>query len=176
MATLPIRHYDDPILRTKAKPIESITPEIIQLAQDMIETMIFANGVGLAAPQIGQLLRIFVIRDEKHIQGDEYQLGPAEVMINPILSNFSKEKDSMLEGCLSLPGLHVDVSRPVCINIRYQNLKGEWIEEKAKNFRARVMMHENDHLDGLMTIQRISKVEQKKIQSELLAIKKRYHP
>jgi peptide deformylase len=176
VALLPIRHYDDQILRTKAKPITKITPETIKLVEDMVETMLAADGVGLAAPQIGKLLRIFVIRDEAFVQGDEYALGPAEVMINPVLSDFSKDREYMLEGCLSLPGLHVEVSRPTEMSIKYQNLKGEWIEERAKNFRARVMMHENDHLDGLMTIHRITKAEQKEIEQELLAIKRKYHP
>jgi len=75
-----------------------------------------------------------------------------------------------------LPGLHVEVSRPKDLDIRYQNLKGEWIEEKLTNFRARVVMHENDHLDGLMIIHRIPKADLKKVEPELLAIKRKYHP
>jgi len=177
MSKLPLKTYDDPILRAKAKPIAQITPEIVQLAHDMIETMIASNGVGLAANQIGQLIRIFIIRDERMGEGeDDTVLGPPEVIINPTLSNFSKEKCSMLEGCLSLPGLHVEVSRPKDLDIRYQNLKGEWIEEKLTNFRARVVMHENDHLDGLMIIHRIPKADLKKVEPELLAIKRKYHP
>lgn len=177
MPVLNLRHYDDQILRIKAKPIEKITPEIIQLANDMIETMISANGVGLAGPQVGKLLRIFIIRDEKLVEGDEdTALGEPEVIINPTLSNFGKEKSSMLEGCLSLPGLHLDVIRPTELDIRYQNLKGEWIEERLKDFRARVIMHEFDHLEGLMIIHRITKNEQKKIESQLHAMKKKYHP
>jgi peptide deformylase len=177
MPTLHLRHYDDPILRIKGKPVEKINGDIIQLATDMIETMIASNGVGLAAPQIGKLLRIFIIRDEKlGIGGEETVLGVPEVIINPTLSNFSKEKSSMLEGCLSLPGLQLDVIRPIELDIRYQNLKGEWIEERLKDFRARVVMHEFDHLEGLMIIHRITKNEQKKIESQLLAMKRKYHP
>jgi peptide deformylase len=171
---LPLRYYDDPILRTKALPIEKITPEIVQLAEGMIETMVSSNGVGLAGPQVGKLLRIFIIRDER-IEGEDYVLGPPEVIINPTLTNPSKERCSMLEGCLSLPGLHISVSRPKSIDVRYQNIKGEWIEERLTDFRARVMMHENDHLEGLLTIHRISKPEQKKIEPQLLAIKRKYH-
>ncbi len=177
MPTIPIRHYDDPILRTKAKPIEKITPEVVQLANDMIDTMVASNGVGIAAPQVGKLLRIFIIRDEKLGVGDEDTiLGEPEVIINPTLSNFSKERSTMLEGCLSLPGLHLDVTRPAELDIRYQNIEGVWIEERLKDFRARVVMHENDHLDGLMTIHRITKNEQKKIESQLVAMKRKYHP
>lgn len=176
MAPLPIRRYDDPVLRTKAEPIAEITPAIVQLAQDMIATMIAANGVGIAGPQVGSLLRIFIIVDEQVDEQGNYTAGPPEVIINPTLSNFSAEKTAMVEGCLSLPGLHVEVIRPQSLDVRYQNLKGEWIEERVDHFRARVMMHENDHLNGIMTINRISKMERKKLESHLLAIKRKYHP
>ncbi len=176
MAKLTLRRYDDSILRKKASPIEAITPEIERLAADMIETMIHANGVGLAGPQIGQLLRIFIIRDEIMEAGGEYVLGPPEVIINPTLSNPSEEKVSMVEGCLSLPGLYVEITRPKKIHMRYMNLKGEWIEEFLDDFRARVTMHENDHLNGVLSIDRIDKRERKKVEPNLLAIKKKYHP
>ena len=78
-------------------------------------------------------------------------------------------------GCLSLPGLHIDVLRPKSIHIRYQNIKGEWIEEQVRDFRARVMMHENDHLNGVLTIDRMDKRERKKIEPHLQAIDKKYH-
>lgn len=174
MAKLELRRYDDPILRKKAAPVDEITPEIIRLAEDMIETMLASNGVGLAGPQVGQLLRIFIIRDEKIDDGD-YVLGAPEVIINPTLSNPSEEKVSMVEGCLSLPGLYVEVIRPKKIHIRYLNLKGEWIEEKLDEFRARVTMHENDHLNGVLTIDRIDKRKRKMVEPNLLAIKKKYH-
>lgn len=173
---LPLSIYDAEVLRKRALPVEEITPEIIQFAHNMIETMIDSNGVGLAAPQVGRLVRIFIIRDEKLEPDGSYSLGDPEVIINPHLSKPSAEKVSMLEGCLSLPGLHVEVVRPKSIHIRYQNLKGEWIEEALSNFRARVTMHENDHLNGVLTIDRIEKRERKKIEAHLLAIKKKYHP
>jgi len=172
---LPICYYDDEVLRRQALPIEEITPEIVKLAEDMIETMIESNGVGLAGPQVGKLLRIFIIRDERMNEQGEYFLGQPEVIINPALSKPSKEKETMLEGCISLPGLHIEVARPQSIHVRYQNLKGEWIEEHLSDFRARVVMHENDHLNGVLTIDRMDKRERKKIESHLLAIKKKYH-
>ena len=100
MAKLKIHYYDDPVLRAKAKTIEEITPEIIQLAQDMVEAMIEYNGVGLAAPQIGELLRIYVFRDEWLNENGQYELGQPQVAINPVLSAPSKETETMLEGCL----------------------------------------------------------------------------
>ncbi len=171
--TLELRKYDDPILRKKAEPIDAITSEIEQLAQDMIETMLHANGVGLAGPQVGKLLRIFIIRDEVAGVGEEYLFGPPEVIINPTLSHPSEEKVIMVEGCLSLPGLYVEVLRPKKIHIQYMNLQGEWKEEDLDAFRARVIMHENDHLNGVLTIDRLTKEARKKVQPQLLAIKKK---
>jgi peptide deformylase len=176
MAKLELRRYDDPVLRKKAEPIDAITPEIERLAQDMIDTMVSSNGVGLAGPQVGRLLRIFIIRDEKLDPAGDYVLGPPEVIINPTLSNPSEEKVSMVEGCLSLPGLYVEVIRPKKIHVRYMNLKGEWVEEHLDEFRARVTMHENDHLNGVLTIDRIDKKKRKMVEPNLMAIKKKYHP
>jgi peptide deformylase len=174
MAKLELRRYDDPILRKKAVPIGLITSEIEQLAKDMIETMLHANGVGLAGPQVGQLVRIFVIRDEVVGPDEEYSFGTPEVLINPTLSHPSEQKVGMVEGCLSLPGLYVEVIRPKKIHVQYMNLQGEWIEEDLDAFRARVIMHENDHLNGVLTIDRLDKATRKKIEPNLLAIKKKF--
>jgi peptide deformylase len=171
---LPLRYYGDPILRAKAKPVENITPEIIQLAEDMIETMIACNGVGLAAPQIGQSIRLYVCRDEiKNFEG-EYFLGEPKVMINPTLSNPSSETASEVEGCLSIPKVHLSVERPKKIHIRYQNLQGEFREEGFTDFFARVNMHENDHLNGVLHIDRASLEDRKKVETALREIKKKY--
>lgn len=170
---LPIRYYGHPDLRAKARPIEKITPEIIQLAEDMVETMIAYNGIGLAGPQVGKLLRIFIRRDEILMADGRYSLGSPEVIINPTISSPSKETEVMLEGCLSLPNLHVEVERPKKIHIRYQNLKGGWIEEDRDDFLARVSMHENDHLNGVLHIDRASSSERKRIDPQLRALKKK---
>lgn len=172
---LSLRYYGDPVLRTKAQPIEEITSEIIELARDMIETMIESNGVGLAAPQIGKLLRIYVFRDETLHPEGHYVLGPPHVVINPVISQPSKETEESLEGCLSLPGLHVNVKRPKKIHIRYQNLEGEWVDQDLEGFIARVNMHENDHLNGVLHIDRASPHERKAAEPALQKIKKKYH-
>ncbi len=171
---LNVCYYGDPVLRAKAKPIEAITPEIEQLAHDMIETMIAYNGIGLAAPQIGRLVRMFVIREEMLASDGNYVLGAPEVIINPVISAPSKEAEVMLEGCLSLPKLHVEVVRPKKITIRYQNLKGDFIEETLDTFRGRMMMHENDHLNGVLTIDRMDPKERKKVEPFLRAIKEKF--
>jgi peptide deformylase len=171
---LKIHYYGDPVLRKKAQPIEAITPEIIQLAQDMIETMIQQNGVGLAGPQVGKLLRIYVFRDEVLNAKGHYELGPPHVAINPVLSAPSKETEEMLEGCLSIPGVHVRVSRPKKIHVRYQTLEGEIVEKELEGFLARVNMHENDHLNGTLHIDRASDKERKSIEAALQKIKQQF--
>lgn len=171
---LSIRYYGDPILRTKAKAIEEITPEIIQLVHDMIAAMVEYNGVGLAAPQVGKLLRIYVFRDEWLNENGQYELGHPQVVINPVLTSPSKDTETMLEGCLSLPNLHVKVTRPKKIHISYQNLKGEIIEQELEGFLARVNMHENDHLNGVLHIDRAEPKDRKTIEAGLQKLKQQY--
>lgn len=173
---LPLFYYGHSILRTKAKPIAQITPDIVQLAEDMIESMIaYGNAIGLAANQVGQLLRIFVIREEKfHEDGTFQSLGPPEVFINPVITNPSKEMEVMQEGCMSIPKVYPHVPRPKSIHISYQNLKGETIEEDVHGFRARMLMHENDHLNGVLMIDRTDPKERKQLESALQAVKKKY--
>ncbi|MBM3184330.1 MAG: peptide deformylase [Chlamydiae bacterium] len=171
---LPIRYFGDPVLRQKAEPISEITPEIIQFAHDLVETMIAHHGVGLAASQVGKLLRIYVFRDEWLNDKGQYELGHPQIAINTTFSNPSKETEEMLEGCLSLPGLHVKVKRPKKIHIRYQNLKGEWVEQDLDGFLARVNMHENDHLNGVLHIDRASAKDRKAMESALQKIKQKY--
>ncbi len=169
---LPIVVYGDPVLRRKAALIEEITPEIEQLASDMIDTMMKANnGVGLAAPQVGRSLRLFVLRDEILDDSGDYVFSSPEVVINPVFSNPSKKMETALEGCLSLPKIEVEVARPSNIHVRYQTLKGEFVEEDLKDFRARVFMHENDHLNGTLIIDRISSNERNRLDPFLRKIK-----
>ena len=97
------------------------------------------------------------------------------MIINPVLSSPSSEMASMLEGCMSLPGLHVEVVRPQKIHIRYQNIKGEFIEEDLEDFRARMFMHENDHLNGVLHIDRMDPKERKEIEPVLRAMKQKYN-
>jgi len=98
------------------------------------------------------------------------------VIINPVLSSPSEEKVSMLEGCMSLPDLHVEVVRPKSIHVSYQNLLGETIEEDLFDFRARMFMHENDHLNGVLHIDRMDPKERKQIEQLLREMKKKYNP
>ncbi len=172
---LPIRYFGDPILRAKAKEIPEITPEIVKLAADMAETMVANNGVGLAGPQVGKLLRIYVFCDEWLDSQGEYRVGHPQVVINPVFTSPSEETEETLEGCVSLPGLHIKVRRPKQIHIRYQNLQGEFVEQVLNGFLARVNMHENDHLNGVLHIDRASPKERKLIEPALRKIKRKFY-
>lgn len=172
-----IRYYGHPDLRKKAESVKELTPEIIQICKDMLETMLsLDNCIGFAGPQLGIHLRIFVIREEKFLPNNQYYFGPPEVIINPVLTSPGKETETMLEGCMSLPNLHVPVTRPKSIRVRYQKMSGEFVEEDLKDFRARMFMHENDHLNGVLHIDRMDPEERKKIEPILRAMKQKYNP
>jgi len=173
---LQTRYYGHPDLRVKAKPVVELNEEVLKTIHDMLETMLsYDNCIGFAGPQLGVLLRIFVIREEKMTPQGGYILGPPEVIINPVLSKPSKELVSMEEGCMSLPGIHVEVTRPQSVHVRYQNMKGEFIEEDLADFRARMFMHENDHLNGVLTIDRMPAKDRPKIEPILRAMKQKYN-
>jgi peptide deformylase len=157
------RYYGHPDLRARALPITQITPDVIALAHEMIKIMITKQGIGLAAPQVGKRLRLFVRRDEKANPDGRRYFEPPKIILNPSLSHPSQESTEEEEGCLSLPGLHIKVRRPQKIHLRYQTLQGEWIEEDLEGLLARCTMHENDHLNGVLIIDRASPQEKERI-------------
>ncbi len=141
MALRKIRFEGDEILRKKAKPVEEITPKILELIQDMIETMYDANGVGLAAPQIGVLKRMVII---------DVGEGPM-VMINPQIIEEDGEQEGT-EGCLSVPGKIGIVKRPDYVKVQALNEKGELVTREGEELFARAVCHELDHLEGQLYI------------------------
>ena len=138
MAKLKIRKDNDPILRQVCRPVDAITPRILTLLDDMIETMRAADGVGLAAPQVGVLRRVVVI---------EVEPGNVLELINPkIIAKAGQQEET--EGCLSLPGRSGITRRPMHVTVRALNRKGETIEISGSELLARAFCHELDHLDG----------------------------
>ncbi len=139
-----IKKYPDPILRKKAKEIKEITPEIEQLAQDMTETMLKSKpeGVGLAAPQVGVLKKMFAAQTDQ---------GP-RVFVNPEIVKKSKETEIIEEGCLSLPGIWLKIKRSKWLEVRYLDKEGKIAKIKAEGLLARVLQHEIDHLNGILII------------------------
>lgn len=140
MALREIRLDGDPILRKKSKKVEEINDRIRQLLDDMVETMNYANGVGIAAPQVGILRRLVIVYDA--------ELGPMKI-INPEIVEFEGEEVD-IEGCLSVPSRQGTVKRPERIVVKYMDVNGEEETIEASGYLARVFCHEIDHLDGIL--------------------------
>lgn len=172
---LDLRYYGDPILRQKAKPVEKITDEIRQLVNDMIETMRHHNGIGLAAPQVGRLVRIFVSPIEYEDEKGELHLGEPRVYINPTLINPSEALVERSEGCLSIPKLYVAVARPLSVEVEAMDLEGKLFRRECYGYLARNMMHENDHLNGVLFIDRVKGKRRTELEPALRQIKQQYH-
>jgi peptide deformylase len=148
-----VRQWGDPVLKTKARPIDRFDDELRAEAARMGRLMDDALGIGLAAPQIGVSHRLLVYRV---VQG-----APLGVLVNPQLAWSSREEEWMEEGCLSLPGVNVDVERPLYVRVTAQDEWGERIEVEAGGLEARVIQHEMDHLDGVLILDRTPRAQRK---------------
>lgn len=142
-----IRVIGDPVLREHAREVTEFDRGLRKLAKRMIRTMKDAPGVGLAAPQVGVLQRLLVY------DVDDYP----RVLANPVLDEFSEEIEEAEEGCLSVPGVTMPVERPVSVRVRGLDEYGEPVDFRAEGFEARVIQHENDHLDGVLIVDRTSR-------------------
>lgn len=171
---LNIHFYGDPVLRKRCEPIGEITDEIRKLANDMIETMDKNNGAGLAAPQVGRAIRMFVLRDYIIQEDGSWTLSEPKVYINPKLTRPGTDLITDVEGCLSLPGLRLDIDRPDRITVEALDIDGKPFTEEIEGYNARIRMHENDHINGVLFIDRIDEKTRKKIDPILREIKKKY--
>lgn len=158
MAKRPILVLPDPRLRAVADPIDQIDDSIKQLAKDMLDTMYDAPGIGLAAPQIGELWRIVVMDLAK-----EDEKPDPIVMINPEILKFSDEMVVTEEGCLSIPELYYEVERPAEVTVRYTDLEGQMVERAATDRLAICIQHELDHLDGVLYIDYLSRLKRDRV-------------
>jgi len=177
---LEIVHYGHPALRAKGRLVAKIDDDIRALAEDMLETMYDADGVGLAAQQIGRPIQMCVIdvtgvKDRPsamRIGGEE--VDPEEhmplVLINPAIE-LSGEPVTGVEGCLSFPGLRGDISRPGVVQVKAQGIEGETIEFEADGLLARAVQHEHDHLHGILFIDRMAAGQRKKLEPEIEKIR-----
>ena len=164
MAIIPITIYGDKILRQKAQQVKALSDDIIEKIGDMFETMRNANGLGLAANQVGFRESIFVL-DLKGVDG--YEKFKPLVMINPQIILESEKKIILEEGCLSLPTLHAEVERSESIKVRFLNTDEKEVEIEADRLLARVILHENDHLLGMMIPDRVSEELRKMLKKDL---------
>ena len=160
MAILPLREYPDPILHQKSAPVSKIDDKLRTFLDDMLETMYADRGVGLAAPQVGILKRVIVI-DAEQSEDEEghHQRGNPICLINPEITSKSEETIFFCEGCLSVPGQSADVERHQKIKVRYINKAGQTLEIEAEDYLAVVLQHEIDHLDGILYIDRLSRIK-----------------
>jgi peptide deformylase len=143
---MPIRTLGDPVLREKTHPVGSFDATLRRLAEDLLETMYEAPGVGLAANQVGLSLACFVYDDRE---------GGAGFVANPVVSDLEGEED-LEEGCLSIPGPYHPTVRASSVRLRGQDLEGQPIDRKAEGLLARIFQHETDHLNGMLYIDRLT--------------------
>jgi peptide deformylase len=148
-----VRKLGDPVLRTAALPVERFDEELRREAERMGLLMGDALGIGLAANQVGVLHRLFVYR----VSAEE----PVTAVVNPVIEHASEEREAAEEGCLSLPGVHVEVERPAEVRVRGQDAEGRELLIEASGLEARVIQHELDHLDGVLILDRISREQRK---------------
>lgn len=178
---LPIRKYGDPILRTKGKRIEEVDERIRSLAADMLETMHAANGVGLAAQQVGHALQLTVLDVSQvedrpsamELNGAPVDLASAMplVLLNPRV-RLSDEKDSGSEGCLSFPDITAEIDRALLVEVEAETLDGKTIRIDASGLLSRALQHEVDHLNGILFIDRMSSAAKASLASRLKRLKK----
>lgn len=169
---LPIYLYGQPVLRKATQTVPADYPDLTKLVDNMFQTMAKANGVGLAAPQVGLGLRMFVV-DGNGLEDDYPEcLGFRRCMINPEVIDQSEETQVKDEGCLSIPGIYESVKRPEWIVIKYQDENMVEHEERITGFAARMVLHEYDHLDGKMFIDHVSPLRKQLLKSKLSAILK----
>jgi peptide deformylase len=158
MAVLKVRKYGDPVLRKRAKPVETVTPQIRAFIADMVDTMYDEVGIGLAAPQIGISLRLMVVGHDDNRQ--------ARALINPVITEQGGSVTAE-EGCLSIPGIFAPVTRAEWVKLEAQDPEGQPVLITARGLRARVFQHEMDHLDGVLFIDRLDAVTRDRIKRKI---------
>jgi peptide deformylase len=148
-----VRKFGDPVLKTRALPVDRFDDELGEEIRRMGVLMHDSFGIGLAATQLGTLHRVLVYRVEPD--------SPVNALVNPVLEWSSSDKEWMEEGCLSLPGVHVDVERPIHVRVRARDGGGDEILVEASGLEARVIQHEMDHLDGILILDRTARDQRK---------------
>ena len=158
----------DPLLRQKAKNLKTVTSNDIDISKKMIDIMLKAPGVGLAANQVGVLKKIVTV----NIHNEEKGTDNIYSLFNPQIKSYSKKKIIMEEGCLSLPKQYAEIERPESIVVKYINEKNEAVEEKKDGFEARVLQHEIDHLHGRLFVDYLSSLKRNMLIKRVKKLKK----
>ena len=144
--------FPDPVLRKEAEEVTSFDDELKGVVEAMFERMFESQGVGLAAPQVGLSMRLFVLNDEGDRDKPERNLA----LINPTIKSFGGQKTRHEEGCLSLPGVHADITRPEKCVVHHFDVEGNEVEKEYDGFVARIIQHEYDHLQGVLLVDRMT--------------------
>jgi len=163
-----VRKFGDPVLKTKARPVERFDQALVEEVRQMGRLMDDGLGIGLAANQVGVLHRLLVYRV---LSG-----APLAALVNPVIEWSSKEDEILEEGCLSLPQVHVEVERPVHVRVRAQDPYGSSITVEASGLEARVIQHEMDHLDGVLILDRTPRDQRKEAMKILREWQDRQRP
>lgn len=168
----PIVVFGHPILRKVAEEIDKDYPNLQQLISDMFETMYYSDGLGLAAPQIGKSIRLFVI-DGKPVEEDDPEFANfKKAFINAHITERSADLVPMSEGCLSIPNLREEVLRESRIRINYYDENWTYHDEVYEGYKARVVQHEYDHLDGILFVDKLNPLRRRLLKGKLMAISK----
>jgi peptide deformylase len=154
---LDIRTFGDPVLKTRAAPVETFDDALAHLAEEMLTTMREHEGVGLAANQVGRLRRILVAATED----EEY------VIVNPQIEEAAQDRETAVEGCLSIPDIQVEVERPTAITLSGQDAMGSPLRIEASGLLARIFQHELDHLNGVLILDRTDRESRKAAMREM---------
>ncbi len=166
----PVTVFGDPVLRKKAVPVTKEYNDLKGFIQNMFETMYNSDGVGLAAPQVGQAIRVFVL--DTTIEEEDETEGIVKAFINPEILGKTGDEWIMNEGCLSLPEIREDVLRPETVKIKYFDEDFNEHVEEYSGFTSRVIQHEYDHLDGIMFVDYLNPLKKRILKSKLTAISK----
>jgi peptide deformylase len=154
---LDVRTFGDPVLKTRAAPVETFDEALAHLAEEMLITMREHEGVGLAANQVGRLKRILVAATEE----EEY------VVVNPLIEEVAETTEKVVEGCLSIPGIQVEVERPTGVTVSGQDATGAPLRFEASGLLARILQHEIDHLNGVLILDRTDRESRKAAMREM---------
>ena len=174
MAILKIKKYPDPVLRKKCEEVKEITKEIEVFCRNMVETMTESEGIGLAAPQVGELKRVIVVHPIRDRSPEARAETNPQAFINPKIIRKSKEAEIDEEGCLSFPGLFLKIKRAKKVVVEALTQEGKKIQIKAEGLPARVFQHEINHLDGILFIDKISFRQRLKIRKKVKEMAKQY--
>lgn len=171
---LKLAYYGAPVLRKKARRVEVINDEVRQLVKDMIDTLHNEHGSGLAAPQVHKSLALFITCISKKGPNNRSLPGQLKVFINPKILSYSEEQTTLNEGCLSIPDTYLEIRRPKSVTVEATDLEGNVFTEEFHDLEAHCVMHENDHINGVLHIDRYRGPDKMKLDQRLREVKKKY--